>query len=242
MKYNFCLMNPPYGDNTPLYAKFFEKALEVADEVHSIMPVDLNTGATRTKAHNERVQRHMLCDPENVSHYFPTVGLRDKIHYVKASASQLNEVPEYKDPLDDMEILYPERDRLNVLIGRGVSSYIGHEDEKGPEVLWSIQRIGIIRKNITQEKYDTGRPHNSPWRVLVNNMPSKGVFNCEVVKGNQLHSIKIFAFGAKTKTEAMTIKEWLTSDTIVDEINKMLTAKNVYTVSRRMLERLPNYE
>ncbi|MCP4798731.1 MAG: hypothetical protein GY893_02150, partial [bacterium] len=94
-KYDFCLMNPPYGDNTPLYAKFFEKALEVADEVHSIIPVDLVTNAAKTKNHTERVKRHMLCDPENVSHYFPTVGLRDKIHYVKASASQLNVVPEY---------------------------------------------------------------------------------------------------------------------------------------------------
>jgi len=245
-KYDFCLMNPPYGDNTPLYAKFFEKALEVADEVHSIMPVDLVTNAAKTKNHTERVKRHMLCDPENVSHYFPTVGLRDKIHYVKASASQLNVVPEYVDPIDSIPLLYPERDRMIWLRG-SIGHYIGHEDENGHEVLWSLQKTGIIKKRVTKELYDKTfnadlRNNTAPYRVLVNNMPSRGYFNCEVVTNEVPFSVKILAVPADTKKEAEKIKEWLTSETIRDAILEMLNAKNIYTVSRKIVERLPYYE
>jgi len=245
-KFDVCLMNPPYGDNTPLYAKFFEKALEVADVVGTIMPVDMETNAARTKSHADRVKRHALTEPENVSSYFPTVGLRDKIHFIWASGSQKNPVPEYVDPLESIPLLYPERDRLRFLRG-GIGHYVGHEDPKGKEVLWSLQKDGIIKKKITKELYhqcfNKEQRHNTaPWRVLINNMPSKGRFNCEIVNCDTPISIKILAVPCGTKKEAMKIKEWLTSDTIRDTILDMLNAKNIYTVSRKIVERLPTYE
>ena len=38
------------------------------------------------------------------------------------------------------------------------------------------------------------------------------------------------------------VARWLTSDEIRDTILDMLNAKNIYTVSRKIVERLPTYE
>ena len=242
-KFDVVLMNPPYGDghNSVLYAGFFKKALEIGNEVHSIMPVELESGAKRTKSHNDLVYRrqHFI---EKVSHFFPDV-MGVNIYYVKASSKKDNGERIIKDILKDMPLLYPERDRLSLLSSTGLGEYVGHEDDNGREVLWSLHKTGIVKKYITEELYNryVKKLHKSPWRVLMSVNPSKGVLNTEVVEGNTMNSVKIFALPANTKSESLKLQKWLSSDIIVGEINKIMSAKNIYTISREIFERLPTY-
>lgn len=90
MKFDFCIGNPPYQDNTigendtfapPVYDKFMDAAFEIADKVELIHPARFlfNAGST-PKAWNEKMLNDvhfkvLACDP-NSKNVFPNTDIK----------------------------------------------------------------------------------------------------------------------------------------------------------------------
>lgn len=237
--------NPPYTNgNKKLYTRFTEKALELSDKVTFVMPVDLESNHVTLKAHNRRVKTHLKKLGENVSNQFK-VGY-DNIHVVYLDKNIQNEVNEYIDSLNSYVPILPKRKRLSIYKG-----FLAVESAANIEGGWpSIDKVqrgnNLVIKYIDPELAKTAnknRKVSAPWLVFVNHTPSRGLFNCSYVKNNnQPWSMCVIALEADTEDEAKELQKWLTSDTIQKEVKTMFELKNVYTVSKQMLEMLPWYE
>jgi predicted RNA methylase len=243
MKFDVVLMNPPYTDGQiMLYTKFFERALELGETVASVMPLDLQSKHDKLKFHNERVLKHQEFISDNISDYFNVAY--DNLHYVIAKKSIENVITEIKDPLDDMPLLFVDRPRLKPIKG-DTDIAMGDEVPNGVDVIFKVHKNDtIVYKKVDQYKVDkSSKKSKSPYLVIVNHTPSKGKFNCVVLPNTGLcWSMWTFAFEVKSKAEGVKLKKWLTSPTIVEEINKMLVARNnQHTISKAMIERLPTY-
>ena len=236
--------NPPYTkDDILLYTYFFEQALQ-GKRVVFVMPADLDSQQVRLKSHNERVKKHLVTKPENVSEYF-NVGLTN-INLIDADPSVENVVPDYDDPIEKMPVLYPERGRLSVTRGYGPYSWKPNRDVSGEEVYVGVLRDGFKTVKISNEIISKDNKKNyikHRYLVMVGENPSKGLFNVEVIenKGKPFGS-GIFAIGVDTREIGNNLKSWLQSDEIKNEVQKMLDAKGTYSLSGDAIQRLPWYE
>jgi hypothetical protein len=238
--------NPPYTKgNEKLYTRFTEKALDICDNVTFVMPVDLESNHVTLQAHNKRVKTHLKELSENISHWFPNVS-QDNIHKVVLDKNIVNNIEEYKNPLDNYELIFKDRKRIKVIKG-------SNNIETADEVLVGKQAVSRVLKgnNIVYktvdtkvaEKFNKSKKLNSEWIVFVNHTPSRGLFNCAYIKNdNNPWSMNVIAIEAESEDSAQKLQKWLTSEIIQNEINKMFELKNVYTVSKEILENLPWYE
>lgn len=240
------LANPPYSNGDfLLYTSFFEQALELAENVIMVMPVDLESQQVRVKAHNKRVKRHMISMSENVTDQFG-VGIPD-IRYVTASKIVENDVEEYVDPLNSHPVLYPTRKRLFPRRGVGGFSRKSNLDSNGVDVMTTIYRGNKIQwakvKKDLANKPKALLNSNAPYFVLVAENPSKGLFNTAIVKNDGTKwGSGIFGLDASSQEEAEILEKWLVSKEIQEEVQRMLTLKNTHTFSGPMMEKLPWYE
>lgn len=245
IKFDNIVGNPPYTKgNEKLYTRFTEQALELSDNVTFVMPVDLNSNHVTLKAHNRRVKTHLKELGENVSDQF-NVGY-DNIHIVHLDKTIQNEIEEYVDPLDSYVTIFPKRKRLSVFKGSLVIESAENVDNGLPSVDKVQRGNNIVIKHVKSELVQVAnknRKVSAPWLVFVNHTPSKGLFNCAYIKNEgQPWSMCVIAIEANSEEEAEELQKWLTSETIQNEIKTMFSLKNVYTVSKQMLELLPWYE
>lgn len=242
-KFDMVLMNPPYTNGQEmLYAKFFEKALDVADVVVCIMPLDLDTRHQKLKNHIKRVKRHTTFVSDNISDYF-NVSYKN-LHYVIASKSVNNDVEETTDPLDSISLLYPERPRLKCIKGAGDLA-MAPEDANGSMIVHKVhQNDQVIYKRVDNRLFNKSRKKSlAPYLVFVNHTPSQGKFNCVVLPNLNLSwSMWTFAFEAESLEQANQLKDWLQSAEIRNHVNQMLTVRNnQHTISKAMIDMLPTY-
>ena len=242
-QFDMVLMNPPYTNGQEmLYAKFFEKALDVADVVVCIMPLDLDTRHQKLKNHIKRVKRHTMFVSENISDYF-NVSYKN-LHYVIASKNVNNDIEETADPLDSIALLYPERARLKCIKGAGDLA-MAPEDPNGSMIVHKVhQNDQVIYKRVDTRLFNKSRKKSvAPYLVFVNHTPSQGKFNCVVLPNLNLSwSMWTFAFEADSLEQAEQLKSWLQSEEIRQHVNQMLTARNhQHTISKAMIDRLPAY-
>lgn len=242
--FNTVLMNPPYSlGKKLLYKDFFKMALDMADEVHVVMPVNLESNSTMHGNVNDLIHKHKLAEPEYVGDYFPNVGLSN-IHYVKASRHQNNPVPEKVNVLDSIPDLMPERDRLKPIIG-GVGL---DKDEVNPRGIDAIHKVfrnnEIIYKRVDKAVIDKcTKWSDAKWLVVASRVVGyTGRLNAAVVKNDPqiTWSGWTAAFECDTKREAQELVNWLESDKIINQMQIMLEAKKTYTCSKDMLGRLPS--
>lgn len=244
--FDYCISNPPYTDNDVLlYTKFFEKCLNLADKVYFIMPVAIESQQVRLKAHNQRLKRHLMFKPINVSDYFKDIGY-DNISWVGASKEIKNEIKDYVDPINNRPLLYPERKRIVAHRGSGKFARKSCWDLKGKEVYYSLHRgdklsTKKVKKELV-ERTDLSR-FKAPYFVFIHETASQGLFNSSIVENKRIPWVSgIFAIEAKTKQEAKKLKNWLQSKEIQKEVFSMLKAKGSYSCSGPMINRLPWYE
>jgi hypothetical protein len=240
------LANSNYSEGDKLiYPLDFEKNLQLAPVVIQVMPYDINSQQVRLKAHNERVKKHMIEVSDNVTDQF-NVGISD-IRYVTASINVENEVKDYIDPLDAHPILYPERKRLFPRRGVGSFSRKSNHDVNGVPVMTTIYRGDKlqwtkVKKDIVN-KVKVSLISDAPYFVLVAENPSRGLFNTVIVKNDGTKwSSGILALDASNIEEAEKLQQWLKSEEIQKEVQKILSLKNTYSMSGPMMEKLPWYE
>lgn len=244
MKFDCVVGNPPYTNGQKLlYTKFFEKALDLADTVAFVMPVQLESKHDKLKFHNHRLQKHLVKMGDNVSEHF-SVGY-DNIRYVIASKSVDNPVAELKDPVEDIPLLYPERSRLKPIKG-DTDIAQGNEVDNGVTTIFKVHKEDtVLYKKVEPYKVQkSSKKSNANYLVIVNHTPSRGRFNCAVLPNKGMcWSMWTFAFECDTLDEANKLKTWLQSDEIVNYISLMLKARNnQHTISKELIERLPHYE
>lgn len=245
VKFDNIVGNPPYTKgNEKLYTRFTEKALELSDNVTFVMPVDLESNHVTLKAHNHRVKKHLKKLGENVSSQF-NVGY-DNIHVVYLDKKIENKIEEYVDPLDSYVPTHLDRKRLSVFKG-SLTIESAEDTNGGLPAVDKVQRgNNIVIKHVRHDLVEIAnknRKVSSPWLVFVNHTPSKGLFNCAYIKNEgQPWSMCVIAIEANSEDEAKKLQKWLTSEEIQNEIKTMFSLKNVYTVSKQMLEMLPWYE
>jgi hypothetical protein len=237
--------NPPYTKgNVKLYTRFTQKALELSDSVTFVMPVDLESNHVTLKAHNHRVKTHLKELGENVSHHF-NVGY-DNIHVVHLDKNIQNEVEEYANPLDSYIPIFPKRKRFSVYKGSLAIESAEHIENGLPSVDKVQRGNNLVIKNVDPNLIkiaNKNRKVSSPWIVFINHTPSKGLFNCAYIENQgQPWSMCVIAIEADSEKDAISLQNWLTSNTIQKEIKAMFELKKVYTVSKEMLEMLPWYE
>jgi hypothetical protein len=245
VKFDKIVGNPPYTKgNEKLYTRFTQKALELSDSVTFVMPVDLESNHVTLKAHNHRVKTHLKELGENVSHHF-NVGY-DNIHVVHLDKNIQNEVEEYVNPLDLYIPIFPKRKRLSVFKGSLAIESAEHVKNGLPSIDKVQRGNNLIIKNVDPNLVkiaNKNRKVSSPWLVFVNHTPSKGLFNCAYIENKgQPWSMCVIAIEADSEKDAISLQNWLTSETIQKEIKTMFDLKKVYTVSKEMLEMLPWYE
>jgi hypothetical protein len=243
-EFTICIMNPPYTQGAkPLYSHFTRKAFEYTKIVVSVMPIDLNSNHDKLKKLNELINRHQAYMSENVSHYF-NVGVPN-IHYTILDKDTNNRIIEKKNPLDELDLLYPERNRIKFIAGNTQCGET-EEDKNGTDVVYKLlQGDNLIIKKIPKEKVKKSRNWTkSKYSVFVNVTPSNGKFNCAILKNCKMTwTRKVFMIECDSKQSANKMKKWLQSKEIQSEISTMLKVKNdTYSVSLEMVNRLPYYE
>lgn len=245
IKFDYVIMSPPYTKGrVMLYVYFFKKALELSkDKVITVLPINFASKHDKLKFHHQRLKTHLVFQSENISHYFKT-GY-DNIFYVIADINVKNEVVEEVDPISNLEILYPKRERLKPIKG-DTDIARGEDVKEGIKTIWKVHSGDkVLYKHVEPEKVaKSNKSSNANYLVIVNHTPSKGKFNCVVLPNTGMHwSMWTFAFECDTEQEANSLKSWLQSDEIVSYINEMLTLRNKqFTISKAMIETLPNYK
>jgi len=242
VEFNLTLGNPPYSlerGNKLLYPEFFEMSLEKSDHVVMLMPIKLESNDNKIIKHNVRVLRHNTRISEDVSHHFKGISV-GRISYVCASSDVENEfeMPEKRE----LPTLLPSRDRMRVINGRAFTPV-----KRGCEVMHKVHKDGIVYDKCSSEERNKFRDYfkkhsdaTLPWMVMINHTPSRGIFNCEIVKydPNMVWSRWVYAIQAKTKSEANEIIEHLHSKSKVEFLNENMTS---HTVSKTILEALPSH-
>ena len=230
---------PPFTQGQRLlYTYTFEQCLNKADEVAMIMPVQLESKHSKLKKHNARVQRHSYKMSENISKGFSGY---DSIQCVYAKKNVVNGVEKAEDPLDDLELLYPERPRLQPIKG-DTDIAIGRDAKEGVKVVFKVHKNDtLLYKVVEQEKFNkSSKKSKAPYLVFVNHTPYKGFFNCAYLKNDNLSwGMWTFAFEAQSEEEAKELKDWIQSNEIRSYTGKMLEMRNQHTISKAMISRLP---
>ena len=248
MKFDVCLMNPPYSENNGnklLYPAFFERGLDMADMVISIMPENLESNWRWFIKHNRLIQQHSIKQFDVSGHF--KVGI-DSIHCVIASKSVNNEVVTCDKPTFD--VMFPERARLNPIKGVYPTHKSKPVDGGDLPVITKIHKTGIVIENHSSDDLKTAKKNyklafysgKASHLVFINHTPSRGKFNAEIVEANaQLTwSNFVFALECSSYAEAEKLKAWLTSDEICNKIVELLNGK--YTVSKEIIKQLPWFE
>lgn len=242
MKFDLGLANPPFSEgqgNKLLYPKFFKNGLDICEHIIMVMPINLDSRDNKLKSHNELILKHQDHVSEDVSSHFSGVHV-GQISYVFASKSTKNEytLPEERK----LPRILPKRERMKVINGRAFDSV-----ERGCEVIHKVHKDGIVYGKCNKAHRDSFNTYykkhadlSLPWMVMINHTPSKGKFNCEVVKysPDMVWSRWVYAIQAKTKKEANEIVEHLHSNKIVGYLNEHMTS---HTVSKTILEALPSH-
>lgn len=245
-KFDVIVGNPPYTIGSKLlYTSFFEQALELGDIVEFVMPVQLDSLHDKLKKHNHLLKKHLIKLGDNVSDKF-NVGY-NTIHHVTASKNVNNEVAESVDPIDSLPLLHPSRKRLVFIKGDTDTGQTA--DVNGVKAIDKIHKGDkVIWRNIPQSVYNKSRKKSeSPYLVCVNHTPSLGKFNCAIVKNTDpsyTWAIWTFVLEASSLKEAEKLQTWLKGDEITQEVIRMFSARGeaFYTVSKKILDRLPYYE
>ena len=240
MKFNLGLVNPPFSlGKKLLYPEFFEKGLEVCDQLIMVMPVKLDSLDRKLKSHNELIMKHQDHVSEDVSFHFSGINV-GQISYVIASKSTKNV---YSLPAERrLPRILPNRERLKVINGKSFDSV-----ERGCVVVHKVHKDGIVYDKCNKAHRDNFRTYfkkhadlSLPWMVMINHTPSKGKFNCEVVKysPDMVWSRWVYVVQAKTKKEANEIIDHLRSKPIVNYLTENMTS---HTVSKTILQALPSH-
>ena len=244
--------NPPYSSghgNKLLYTGFFAKALELADEVAMIMPLNLNTNQTKLKAHNKLVIVHNKSISDDISDQFIGIGV-GRISCVVASKHTMNEYVEVDNhsALNAIEDLFPQRVRMvslkstgniqigNIPIDPSVNVDLIHKVLKGDICVSDRMAFNEVahKKQIT----------NAPYVCLLNHTPSNGKFNVSIVKndGTIAFGNWIFVIEAISEEEAICIKQHLRSDVVVKYVKRIMLALGSHTANKKIINKLPWYE
>ncbi len=242
--FDVMLSNPPYSEGSKLlYRYFFEKGLELAETVSMVMPVNLESTHDSRKQINYLIKKHSSSISEDISHHF-NVG-QDNIRNVIASKKIVNDVDTaVYNALDDYQLVYPNRKRLNPIKGNTDLSNARYDDENGEEIIDKVLRSGVEKRKVSVEKIKSASQKiRSKYAVFINHTPSKGLLNVHIEEDfKTTWTMRVFAFEADTKDKANKLATWLQSKEIQTEINKMFDLKNAYTVTKEMLGKLPWYE
>ena len=242
-KFDVVISNPPYTQGMKfLYRYFFEKSLELSNKVVMIMPYQPNSNYDSLKKLNKIIATHQEYISDNVSHHF-NVGL-DNIHYIIADKNIQNEVTEYKDPLVKYKELFPNRKRLNPILGNTESSDNKKTDNNGIHIIDKVNQNGEVTRKVSGDIVERApQKVKTQFVVFTNRHPSRGNFNIIIKENYQsTWSLSVLAYEVDTKVEAEKLANWLKSDTIKEEVNKMLKLKKTYAVTLEMLKKLPWYE
>jgi hypothetical protein len=243
-KFDIVVGNPPFSKGKQLlYPQFFKDSLDLAELVVMIMPYNILAGG-KVKSHNKLLKTHSISISENITNHFKNVGVPD-MRYIIASKDQINDIVE--DSFQYEEIL-PDNARLPTPI-RGMISLTAsiNQDPNGVTGIYAIHRGNkiIYKKYRTEVTKQVKKSMNStsPWFVLLNTEPSKGLFNTAVIKNDGiLWCHKVLALESSSEDEANKLAEWLVSDVIQQEVRKLLKVKGSYTISQEMIKKLPNYK
>jgi hypothetical protein len=246
MKFDIAILNPPYsaGDEL-LYPAFFSKMLDCCDVVSIIMPNNLSSEQIRLKKHNALVKKHVMSEAA-VDDYFD-VGIKN-IHNIIASKQQLNTVLKVNKLQNYVPIL-PERNRLQPK--RGMNPFFNKtvaDDAIDIEMVTSVYRGDVLQyKTFSVSEKTINRTKafkvTSPWIVMVNENPSRGLFNAVACPyDNQYWFSGVFVLEADSEQDALDLKAWLQSDIIRAEVSKLLEMNNSYSFSGVMFSMLPSHK
>jgi len=226
MKFDLIIQNPPFREDGKkskcLYAEFFKKSLDCADEVLSIMPTpDENeaTGPNNIVVHKE-VYTHNKWIGRNISDDFVSGSNHWKIRYGLYS-KKVNNPYKRKSKSYDIEFALPERPRMPLPL-KGFTDATG---SSGP-----YKSIRINRKDgkdfITEQNHSRkDRQYPGEYLVIAHEQFQRlnGHMNAFVVKNEPFLGAErhMWVWSFNTKKEAETFKDWLHSDTIKNELMKM---------------------
>lgn len=242
--FDVMLSNPPYSEGSKLlYRYFFEKGLELAENVSMIMPVNLESTYDSRKQINYLIKKHSTHISDDISHHF-NVG-QDNIRNVIASKKVENEVDTTtSNALDEYQIIYPDRKRLTPIKGNTSVSDNKTTDTNGIAIIDKVLRTGEVERTVQKDLVNNApQKIKTKFAVFTNHTPSKGKFNvCIKENFKSTWSMSVFAYEVDTKEEAEKLAEWLQSETIQTEVNKLFGLKQTYAVTLEMLGKLPWYE
>lgn len=246
MKFDVIVGNPPYTQGQKLlYVKFFELSLDMSDLVLMIMPHNLNSRHDKLKFHNSRVKKHSVYISDNQVEYFG-VGYND-IRTIIAGKTIINNIEALPDKFENYEMLMPDRKRLKTIKGCTSLAKQNCVSDDGRIVVHKVKPNNCVEfRTVNNEAYArSSKKSTAPFLLFVNHTPSKGKFNTYIHENNGeiAWGMWTFAFECYSNEEANNLKNWIESQTIVDEVNRLLSInKGQYTISKEMIEMLPYYE
>ena len=178
-KYDFCLMNPPYGKNANLAIAFLNKATQFTDNIHCVMPRTIRKPVALNRV-DENL--HLVSDKTNPDDTFGDSGLTTCSQHWVVKDTKRPKVERHTKEMVSEYFEFVTQDEGDIALGRVGKGSVGQiylrdedtghlksydERSTGSHYFIKVHDDSVIDELIAlEDKFKTGSPGIPPYSTI----------------------------------------------------------------------------